>query len=110
MFCISLPAIGNTKSKYSFASLFKPANALIYNDQDALNGTFLTAKAEVEDQRQSLHLKPSTAYPASAENATQKCVLDTIFIFSYGMNMQLRSTSQNNEICFKPKIVKTYSF
>ena len=92
MFCISLPAIGNTKSKYSFASLFKPANALIYNDQDALNGTFLRAKAEVEDQRQSLHLKPSTAHPASAENATQKCVPDTntIFMFYYGMNMPLR--------------------
>ena len=62
------------------------------------------------DQWQSLHLKPSTAHTATAENATQKCVIDTIFIFSYGMNMQLRSKSQNNETCFKPKIVKPYSF
>ena len=92
MFCISLPAIGNRKSKYSFASLFKPANALLYNDQDGLNGTFPRTKAEVGDQWQSLHLKPSTAHPATAENATQKCVLDTntIFMFYYGMNMQLR--------------------
>ena len=64
------------------------------------------------DQWQSLHLKPSTAHPATAENATQKCVIDTntIFVFSYEMNMQLRSKSQNNETCFKPKIVKPYSF
>ena len=36
--------------------------------------------------------KPSTAHPASAENATQKFVLDinTIFMFAYGMNMQLK--------------------
>ena len=61
------------------------------------------------DQWQSLHLKPSTAHPATAENATQKCVIDTIFIFSYGMNMQLRSKSQNNEM-FHLKNVKPYLF
>ena len=92
MLCISLPAIQNRKFKYSFASLFKPANTFIYNEQEALDGTFPRTKAEVGDQRQSLHLKPSTAHPASAENATQKCVLDTntIFMSYYGMNMQLR--------------------
>ena len=46
------------------------------------------------------------------ENATQKCVFDTntTFMFAYGMNLQLRSKSQNNETCFKPKNVKPYSF
>ena len=88
MFCISLPAIWNRKSKYSFASLFKPANTFIYNDQDGLNGTFPRTKAEVGDQS----LQPSSAHPTSAENATQKCVPDTntIFMFYYGMNMPLR--------------------
>lgn len=74
MFCISLPAIWNRRSKYSFASLFKPANALIYNDQDGLNGTFPRTKAEVGDQRQ-LALETQSTHPASAENATQKSAL-----------------------------------
>lgn len=62
-----------------------------------------------EIQWQSLHLKPVLP-TATAQRMPHKCVIDTIFIFSYGMNMQLRSKSQNYETCFKPKIVKPYSF
>ena len=67
--------------------------------------------AEVGDQRQSLHLKHSTAHSASAKNATQKCLLDInfIFMFAYRMNTQLRSKSQNNEM-FHLKNVKPYLF
>ena len=63
MLCISLPAIQNRKFKYSFASLFKPANTFIYNEQEALDGTFPRTKAEVGDQRQSLHLKTQYCPP-----------------------------------------------